>query len=203
MADSKLKKIAESFRDWGRDCWCDSGKDNTCGKRFTWQLGNLPYGYDHKYIYSRTGFNLKITDMQAALGLSQLDKLESFIATRRHYYSKLKKGLKPLEHKLILPEPTPHSEPSWFGFLITLKPEAGISRNELIEKLNKENIGTRLLFSGDIRKQPYFAHMEYREVGTFENTELIVTNTFWIGVTPMLTEEMLDYVIKVFNEILG
>lgn len=202
-SDSRLKKITESFRDWGRDCWCDSGKDNTCGKRFDWQLGDLPHGYDHKYIYSRLGYNLKITDMQAALGLSQLDKLDGFIERRKHNYQRLKEGLQDLQHKLILPEPTPGSEPSWFGFLLTLKPEAGISRNELIGQLNLLNIGTRLLFAGDLRKQPYFSPYAYREVGSFENTDLILTNTFWIGVTPMISDEMMDYMIEVFHQILA
>lgn len=202
-SDSKLKKITESFRDWGRDCWCASGKDNTCGKRFEWELGGLPYGYDHKYIYSRLGYNLKITDMQAALGLSQLDKLDGFVVQRKHNYHRLKTGLKDLQHKLILPEPTPHSEPSWFGFLITIKTDAGITRNELIAELSKQNIGTRLLFSGDLRKQPYFSNYTYREVGTFENTELILNNTFWIGVTPMITDEMLNHIISTFKTILA
>ncbi|MES2619222.1 MAG: lipopolysaccharide biosynthesis protein RfbH [Bacteroidota bacterium] len=200
-SDSKLKKITESFRDWGRDCWCASGKDNTCGKRFEWELGALPYGYDHKYIYSRLGYNLKITDMQAALGLSQLDKLDGFVAQRKHNYHRLKTGLNDLQHKLILPEATPHSEPSWFGFLITIKPDAGITRNELIAELSKQNIGTRLLFSGDLRKQPYFTSYTYREVGTFENTELILSNTFWIGVTPMITDEMVNHIITTFKKI--
>jgi len=201
-SDSRLKKITESFRDWGRDCWCASGKDNTCGKRFEWQLGELPYGYDHKYIYSRLGYNLKITDMQAALGLAQLDKLEGFIAKRRYNYNKLKKGLKDLEHKLTLSEPTPGSEPSWFGFLITVKDQAGFTRNELINKLTLQNIGTRLLFAGDLRKQPYFKSYKYRDSGTFENTEQVLNNTFWIGVTPMINDEMLDHTIKVFHDIL-
>ncbi len=202
-SNSKLKKIAESFRDWGRDCWCASGKDNTCAKRFEWQLGDLPYGYDHKYIYSRLGYNLKITDMQAALGLSQLEKLDSFITRRKYNFLRLKEGLSDLTDKLILPEATAGSDPSWFGFLITIKPTAGIGRNELIGQLNLHNIGTRLLFAGDLRKQPYFNSYIYRESGTFENTELILTNTFWIGVTPMITEEMLEHMIKVFHEILA
>lgn len=202
-SDARLKKITESFRDWGRDCWCASGKDNTCGKRFEWQLGRLPYGYDHKYIYSRLGYNLKITDMQAALGLSQLDKLDDFVARRRHNYKRLKEGLADLTHKIILPEPTPGSEPSWFGFLITIKGDAGISRNELVGQLTLHNIGTRLLFAGDLRKQPYFSAYPYRESGSFENTEIILNNTFWIGVTPMIDDEMLDYMIQVFHSILG
>jgi CDP-6-deoxy-D-xylo-4-hexulose-3-dehydrase len=200
--NSKLVKIMESFRDWGRDCWCAAGCDNTCGKRFEWQLGDLPFGYDHKYIYSRLGFNLKITDMQAALGLAQLKKLPQFIKTRRHNYSRLKEGLAHLKNKIILPEPTPHSHPSWFGFVITLKENAGINRNELIAELTKAKIDTRLLFSGDIRKQPYFEGHGYRVVGDLKNTDLILNNTFWIGVTPMINDDMIDYVIKTFNRIL-
>jgi CDP-6-deoxy-D-xylo-4-hexulose-3-dehydrase len=200
--DAKLCTIMESFRDWGRDCWCAPGKDNTCGKRFDWQLGELPHGFDHKYIYSRIGYNLKITDMQAALGLAQLEKLPDFIKKRRSNYTALKNGLSHLSDKIILPEPTPNSEPSWFGFLITIREKAGISRNELVAKLTKYNIGTRLLFAADLRKQPYFKKYSYRQVGTFFNTELIVKNTFWIGVTPMINEEMITYIIDKFNLIL-
>ena len=202
-SNSKLKKIAESFRDWGRDCWCEPGKDNTCGLRFCQKQGDLPMGYDHKYIYSRLGFNLKITDMQAALGLAQLEKLDEFIKIRRHNFDLLKHGLLKHSNKLILPEATPNSEPSWFGFLITVKKDAGISRNELVQKLNDEKIGTRLLFAGDIRKQPYFKDIDYRTVGDLPNTEIIVNDTFWIGVTPMINDEMIDYMIKKFDEILG
>lgn len=197
----KLKKIIESFRDWGRDCWCDPGNDNTCGKRFQWQLGDLPEGYDHKYIYSHLGYNLKITDMQAALGLAQLKKLSSFIETRNRNFTRLKEGLQNLSDKLILPEATPGSEPSWFGFLITLKDNAGITRNELVAKYTEANIATRLLFAGDIRKQPYFKNHEYRVVGDLKNTEIILNNTFWLGVTPMINDEMIDYVIEVTNKI--
>ncbi len=199
---TKLVTIMESFRDWGRDCWCASGCDNTCGKRFEWQLGGLPLGYDHKYIYSRLGYNLKITDMQAALGLAQLKKLPAFIETRKHNYSKLKNGLLHLKHKIILAEPTPNSSPSWFGFLITIKENAGISRNELIAKLTEKKIATRLLFAGDIRKQPYFKDVNYRVVGDLPNTEIILNNTFWIGVTPMINDEMIGYVIETFDKIL-
>lgn len=199
--NSKLVKIIESFRDWGRDCWCASGFDNTCGKRFEWQLGNLPFGYDHKYIYSRLGYNLKITDMQAALGLAQLKKLDQFILHRTRNFEKLKKGLTDLSDKIILPEKSENSEPSWFGFLITVKEKAGISRNELIAKLTEAKIATRLLFAGDIRKQPYFKEKKYRVVGDLKNTETILHNTFWIGVTPMINDEMTDYVIDKFHKI--
>jgi CDP-6-deoxy-D-xylo-4-hexulose-3-dehydrase len=202
MSSAKLKKIAESFRDWGRDCWCEPGKDNTCGLRFCQQLGDLPMGYDHKYIYSRHGFNLKITDMQAALGLAQLEKLDDFVRMRKQNFDLLKKTLSKHQDKLILPEATPNSDPSWFGFLITVKPEAGISRNDLVQRLNDKKIATRLLFAGDLRKQPYFKDVNYRVVGELKNTETIVNDTFWIGVTPMINEEMIGYVGKCFDEIL-
>ena len=200
--NSKLVTLIESFRDWGRDCWCAPGCENTCGKRFDWDLGDLPHGYDHKYIYSHFGYNLKITDMQAALGLAQLKKLPDFINTRKKNFEKLKMGLSHLQNKIILPEPTPGSNPSWFGFLITLKANAGISRNEIITKLTDANIGSRLLFAGDIRMQPYFKNVNYRCVGDLPNTENILNNTFWIGVTPMITDEMLDFIIETLNKIL-
>lgn len=201
-SNAKLKKIMESFRDWGRDCWCETGKDNTCGKRFTQQLGDLPYGYDHKYTYSRQGFNLKITDMQAALGLAQLEKLDSFVEVRRHNFRMLTEVLAKHTNKIILPQATPNSEPSWFGYLITVKKDAGISRDELTQKLNEKKINTRLLFAGDIRKQPYFADYEYRVVGDLPNTEIVMNDTFWIGVTPMINDEMIAYMGKCFDEIL-
>lgn len=202
-SNSRLKKIAESFRDWGRDCWCEPGKDNTCGLRFCQKLGDLPEGYDHKYIYSRQGFNLKITDMQAALGLAQLDKLDEFIKIRKHNYKLLFEGLQKHSDKLILPEASPKAEPSWFGFLITVKKEAGISRNDLVQKLNDKKIATRLLFAGDLRKQPYFSDYDYRIVGDLPNTEIILNDTFWIGVTPMINDEMIAYMLKCFDEILN
>lgn len=198
----RLVKIMESFRDWGRDCFCKSGKDNTCGRRFEWQLGDLPFGYDHKYIYSRLGYNLKITDMQAALGLAQLQKLPSFIESRRHNFNRLKQGLKQFEDRLILPEATPDSNPSWFGFLITIRKDAGISRNDLINQLNMAKIDIRLLFAGDIRKQPYFKNVDYRCSGKMTNTETVLLDTFWIGVTPSIDDRMIDYVIDTFGRIL-
>jgi CDP-6-deoxy-D-xylo-4-hexulose-3-dehydrase len=198
----RLKKIMESFRDWGRDCYCEPGKDNTCKKRFGWQLGNLPFGYDHKYTYSRLGYNLKITDMQAALGLAQLEKLDEFVRIRRHNFDRLKAGLSDLSDKLILPVATANSNPSWFGFLITIKPEAGISRNDLIDKLTEAKIATRLLFGGNIIKQPYFKNYEYRVVGELKNAEIVLNHTLWIGVTPMINDQMIDYMIKTFKEIL-
>ena len=202
-SNSKLKKIAESFRDWGRDCWCEPGKDNTCGLRFCQQLGDLPMGYDHKYIYSRLGFNLKITDMQAALGLAQLEKLDEFVKIRKHNFDLIKKGLEKYSNKLILPEATPNSSPSWFGFLITVKKDAGITRNDLVQKLNDKKIATRLLFAGDLRKQPYFKDYDYRIVGDLPTTDIIVNDTFWIGVTPMINDEMIAYMIATFDEIIG
>lgn len=198
----KLKKIIESYRDWGRDCYCDSGKDNTCMKRFGWQLGELPFGYDHKYIYSHLGYNLKITDMQAALGLAQLDKLPDFVSTRKKNFDALKKGLTKFQDKLILPEATPGSDPSWFGFLITIRKDAGITRNQLVEKLTAAKIGTRLLFAGDLRKQPYFKEINYRTVGELKNTEIVLNDTFWIGVTPMINDDMIQYMVKTFEDIL-
>jgi CDP-6-deoxy-D-xylo-4-hexulose-3-dehydrase len=201
--DVKLKTIKESYRDWGPDCYCQPGKDNTCKKRFEWQLGELPYGYDHKYIYSRLGFNLKITDMQAALGLAQLPKLPGFIDARRRNFTRLSVGLQDLQHKIQLPVPTSNSEPSWFGYLITLKKDAGISRKELLEKLNEHKIGTRLLFAGDLRKQPYFKGYQYRSIGDLPHTEAILNQSFWIGVTPLITDDMVDYMVKIFHSVLA
>lgn len=202
-SNSKLKKIAESFRDWGRDCWCEPGKDNTCGLRFCQQLGDLPDGYDHKYVYSRQGFNLKITDMQAALGLAQLEKLDEFVKIRRANFALLSQLMHKHSNKLILPVATENSNPSWFGFLITVKKNAGITRNELVQKLNDKKVATRLLFAGDLRKQPYFKDYDYRIVGDLPNTEIIVNDTFWIGVTPMINDEMIHYMVKCFDEIIG
>ena len=200
-SNSKLKTIMESFRDWGRDCWCEPGKDNTCGKRFCQKLGDLPEGYDHKYIYSRNGFNLKITDMQAALGLAQLEKLDGFVEARKRNFDLLTKGLEKYSDRLILPKATENADPSWFGYLITLKDNAGISRNDLVEELTYRKVGTRLLFAGDLRKQPYFKNITYRTVGDLKNTEIILNNTFWIGVTPMLNDDMISYMITCFDEI--
>ncbi|WP_135076123.1 lipopolysaccharide biosynthesis protein RfbH [Terasakiella sp. SH-1] len=199
----KLKKIIESFRDWGRDCFCAPGKDNSCGRRFCWQLGELPEGYDHKYIYSHVGYNLKISDMQAACGLAQVDRLEGFITLRKKNFAYLKEGLKPLEEFLILPEPTKNADPSWFGFPITLKDNAPISRVELLRFLDERKIGTRLLFAGNLTKQPYMSAKTYRISGELTNTDTIMNNTFWIGVQPALNEEMLDYVIQSFKKVLS
>jgi CDP-6-deoxy-D-xylo-4-hexulose-3-dehydrase len=197
--NSLLKKIIESIRDWGRDCFCAPGKSNTCGKRFEWKLGELPEGYDHKYTYSHLGYNLKITDMQAAIGLGQLTKLSKFIQTRQKNFSYLKNELKKFEKYLILPEPTPKSKPSWFGFSITVKESAPFSKNDLVNFLSSKLIDTRPLFAGNITKQPYFENISYRVVGNLENTDLIMNNTFWIGVFPGLTKNMINYVIEQFN----
>jgi CDP-6-deoxy-D-xylo-4-hexulose-3-dehydrase len=198
-----LKKIIESIRDWGRDCFCAPGKSNTCGKRFEWKLGQLPEGYDHKYTYSNLGYNLKITDMQAAVGLGQLTKLSKFIAARKENFSYLKKELKEFEKYLVLPESTPKSSPSWFGFPITVKESAPFSKNDLVNFLASKLIDTRPLFAGNIIKQPYFENISYRVVGNLENTDLIMNNTFWIGVFPGLTQEMLQYVVKEFKNFIN
>ena len=198
--DGRLSRALESIRDWGRDCWCAPGKDNTCGKRFQWKLGSLPEGYDHKYTYSHVGYNLKITDMQAAVGLAQLDSLPGFIAARRKNFAYLKERLKPLEDILILPEATPYSEPSWFGFLITLRDNAGFTREDLMRHLESRKVGTRLLFGGNLIRQPYFQDKEYRLGGALNNTDRIMRQTFWIGVYPGLTEPMLDYAVRSIEE---
>jgi CDP-6-deoxy-D-xylo-4-hexulose-3-dehydrase len=191
----QLSKILESFRDWGRDCWCDPGKENTCGKRFSWELGQLPKGYDHKYIYSHAGFNLKITDMQAAVALAQMDRLEDFIAIRKRNFNYLKAKLKEFESYFILPEATSHSDPAWFGFLLTIRDEAPFKREELMRYLNDHQVATRLLFAGNITRQPYFSGRNYKVSGSLQNTDSVMRNTFWIGVYPKLTEEMLDYAV--------
>lgn len=199
----ELKLIAESFRDWGRDCYCAPGKDNTCNKRFCWKLGDLPEGYDHKYIYSHLGYNLKITDMQAACGLAQLDKVDRFVAARKHNFNYLKNRLKSCEEFLILPEATEHSDPSWFGFTLTLRDTAPVSRVELLTYLNQHNIGTRLLFAGNLTRQPYMKDRTYRVSGELTNTDIVMNNTFWLGVYPALTENHLDYVAEHIERYLG
>ena len=203
LTDSpRLKKLVESFRDWGRDCWCAPGKDNTCGKRFEWQLGELPFGYDHKYIYSHIGYNLKLTDMQAAVGVAQLQKLPGFIAARKRNWRLLRDGLQQFEGFFILPEPTPHSDPSWFGFLLTVRPSAPFTRNQLIRFLEDRKIATRLLFGGNLTRQPAYQDIPYRVVGDLRHTDLAMNQTFWIGVYPGLTAEMIGYVIEMFAEFL-
>ena len=188
-----LQVLIESFRDWGRDCWCDPGKDNTCGKRFDWQLGTLPCGYDHKYTYSHIGYNLKATDMQAALGASQIEKLPKFIARRKENFQYLSAKLKPVEECLMLPEATPGSDPSWFGFPIAVRKNAPFNRDELIRALEEKKIATRLLFGGNLLRQPAYEGCEYRVIGELRNTDFVMNNVFWIGVYPGLTPEMLDY----------
>lgn len=195
-----LKTILESFRDWGRDCWCEPGKADTCGKRFDWQLGQLPHGYDHKYTYSHIGYNLKMTDMQAAVGVSQLKKLPEFIARRRANFAALHRGLKDLEEFFILPEPTPNSEPSWFGFPLAVRPDAPFNRNQVIAFLESRRIATRLLFGGNLLRQPAYQGITHRVVGSLENTDFIMNQVFWIGVFPGLTSDMLAYVLDVFHQ---
>ena len=189
----KLERIAESFRDWGRDCYCEPGKDNTCNKRFSWQLGDLPFGYDHKYTYSHSGYNMKITDMQAACGVAQLDRLEGFIKKRKENFNYLYKNLKELEEFLILPEAEKNSEPSWFGFPLSLRKNNKFSRNDLIKYLNDNKIGTRLLFSGNLIKQPYMKDINFKVQGELKNTDFVMENTFWIGLYPGLSLKHLDY----------
>jgi CDP-6-deoxy-D-xylo-4-hexulose-3-dehydrase len=192
----RLKTIVESYRDWGRSCYCNSGKDNTCGKRFDWQLGDLPHGYDHKYTYSHIGYNLKATDMQTALGCSQIDKLPGFIEKRKENFCYLYEALECLEDILILPQATPGSDPAWFGFPIGVRDDAPFSRNELIRHLESKKIGTRLLFGGNLTRQPAYKGRNYRVIGELTNTDYVMNNVFWIGVYPGLTEPMLDYVIE-------
>lgn len=192
----KLERIAESFRDWGRDCYCEPGKDNTCNKRFSWQLGDLPFGYDHKYTYSHLGYNMKITDMQAACGLAQLDRLEEFIVKRKENFNLLYKSLKNLEEFLILPEAEKNSDPSWFGFPISLRKNNKFNRNDLIKYLNNNKIGTRLLFSGNLTKQPYMKGVNFKVQGELKNTDFVMENTFWIGLYPGLYKSHLEYSVS-------
>jgi len=194
-----LRTLVESFRDWGRDCWCAPGKENTCGKRFDWQLGELPHGYDHKYIYSHVGYNLKATDMQAAVGVAQLKKLPGFIEARKRNFSHLKAGLKALEEFFILPEATANSDPSWFGFPLLIRETASFSRNSLIDLLNSRRIGTRQLFGGNLVRQPAYAGLNYRVIGDLQASDHVMNQAFWIGVYPGLTKEMLDYVVETLH----
>ena len=205
--NNQLKLIAESFRDWGRDCYCAPGKDNTCNKRFCWTNrelgGDLPDGYDHKYTYSHLGYNLKITDMQAACGLAQLDNLEHFVARRRENYAYLRKRLETVEVFLQLPEATPNSEPSWFGFPLVLRTDSRIKRIDLINFLDQNKIGTRLLFAGNLTKQPYMAGQNFRVSGELTNTDIVMNQTFWIGTYPGLSFEHLDYIVEKLEEFFG
>jgi len=203
--DTQLKRLVESFRDWGRDCWCPSGKDDTCKNRFTQQFGELPLGYDHKYVYSHLGYNLKVTDMQAAIGCAQMGKMSAFIEARRKNWNMLREGLDDLQDVLILPEPTENSEPSWFGFLLTVKEDTGFTRDELVGYLEENKIQTRMLFAGNLLKHPCFDEMRkngdgYRVVGELINTDVIMNRTFWIGVYPGMNEEMVQYMISKMRE---
>ncbi len=202
--DPLLHRLILSYRDWGRDCVCPSGRDNLCGHRFDGQFGELPQGYDHKYVYSHLGYNLKVTDMQAAVGCEQLQKFPSFIERRRHNWDRLRQALLPVADKLILPEPAENSVPSWFGFLISVKPESGIARNDVTRYVEEHNIQTRLLFSGNMIKHPCFDELRgtdaYRVAGSLNVTEFIMNQTFWVGVYPGMTDEMIDYMAKIITE---
>ncbi len=194
------KPIIESFRDWGRDCWCDPGCDNTCLKRYEWTLGELPPGYDHKYTYSHLGYNLKSGDIQASIGNAQLEKLDSFIEARRKNWKFLRENLKPLENFLLLPEAQENSDPSWFGFAITVLPESPLTRDQIVALLNEKQIGTRLLFGGNLLRQPGFLNTPRRVVGELTNTDIVMRDTFWIGVWPGLSQQMLDFMVASFFE---
>ncbi|MEO8813495.1 MAG: lipopolysaccharide biosynthesis protein RfbH [Caulobacteraceae bacterium] len=198
-----LRRIIESMRDWGRDCWCAPGKDNTCEMRFTRQMGNLPYGYDHKYTYSHVGYNLKITDMQAAVGLSQLDRVEGFIADRRRNFGLLTLGLTPFEDRLILPKATPNSDPSWFGFPITVREGAGFIRDDFVQFLNQRKIATRFLFGGNLVRQPYMQGRNYRVVGDLTNADIVTERTLWIGLFPGLTPDHIAYMVETIGDFLN
>ena len=200
---AELRRVAESFRDWGRDCYCPPGKDNTCTKRFGWKLGELPEGYDHKYTYSHLGYNLKISDMQAACALAQMDRLDHFIRARKDNFNYLKNRLKSCEEFLILPEATENSDPSWFGFPITLREDAPVNRVNLLTYLVQNRIGTRLLFAGNLTRQPYMLHRKFRISGALDNTDTIMNNTFWIGVYPGITAEMRDFASEKIETFLG
>ena len=197
-----IKVLAESFRDWGRDCWCEPGKDNTCGKRFDQQFGTLPAGYDHKYVYSHIGYNLKVTDMQAAVGVAQLAKLDGFIEARTRNFDHLYEGLSDLEDVLVLPKATPNSEPSWFGFPVAMRPEAPISRNDLVRALNDRGIGTRLVFAGNLLRQPAYLDITHRVVGDLTNADFVMENALWLGVFPGLTPDHIDHVIDVVHTLI-
>ena len=200
-SNPQLKLMIESFRDWGRDCWCDTGKDNTCGKRYDWQLGDLPHGYDHKYTYSHLGYNLKATDLQAAIGLEQLNKLDGFIERRKRNFNRLKAQLKVVEDFFILPEATPNSEPSWFGFILTVRENDTNLRNAIVRRVEEAKIQTRMLFSGNIIKQPAFNGREYKVVGGLAHTDKIMNDAFLIGVYPGLNDDMIDYMAETVTNV--
>lgn len=195
-----IKRLAESFRDWGRDCWCDPGKDNTCGIRFQWQLGNLPYGYDHKYTYSHIGYNLKATDLQAAVGVSQMDKLPQFIEARQKNYQALRQGMAELEEFFILPQATPRSVPSWFGFPLSVRPEAPFDRRQAVQFLESRKIGTRQIFAGNLVRQQAYQNIEYRAIGDLTNSDFVMNQSFWIGVYPGLSKDMIDYTLTALHD---
>jgi len=200
-----LKRLVESFRDWGRDCWCPPGQDNTCKRRFDRQWGELPLGYDHKYVYSHFGYNLKVTDMQAAVGCAQLEKLPSFIAKRNQNWQTIRTQINDLSDFFILPEPTPQSQPSWFGFMLTVRENAGFSRDEIVQHLESKGIQTRMLFAGNLIKHPCFNEMRmtgtgYRVISDLKKTDIIMNQSFWIGVYPGLSSEMIVYVIEKIRE---
>jgi CDP-6-deoxy-D-xylo-4-hexulose-3-dehydrase len=206
--DPLLKRIVESFRDWGRDCWCPPGRDNTCGRRFSRQFGKLPRGYDHKYVYSHFGYNLKVTDMQAAVGCAQLEKLPDFINARTRNWEKLREGLTGLSDRFILPEPSRDSDPSWFGFLLTVRKDAGFKRDEIVKYLESKGIQTRMLFAGNLINHPCFDEMRlkrrgYRVIGKLSNTEVIMNQSFWFGVYPGMSEEMLNFIIDCVKNFVG
>ncbi|MEK7748414.1 MAG: lipopolysaccharide biosynthesis protein RfbH [Nitrospirota bacterium] len=203
--DAKLTRLIESFRDWGRDCWCDPGKDNTCGKRFEWQLGDLPCGYDHKYTYSHFGYNLKATDMQAAIGCAQIGKLPSFVAARKQNWKQLREGISEFSDRLILPEATEHSDPSWFGFLLTVRENAGFTREDMVSHLESNGIQTRMLFAGNLIKHPCFDEMRksgegFRVIGDLANTDQIMRDTFWVGVYPGMKDGMVEFMVDQMKE---
>ena len=202
-SNANLKSLVESLRDWGRDCWCDPGKDNTCTKRFEWQLGDLPFGYDHKYVYSQIGYNLKATDMQAAVGLSQVAKLDRFIEARRANFAYLKERLLPVEDVLVLPEATAGSEPSWFGFPLTVRDNCPVDRRAIVTFLEGRKIGTRLFFGGNLLRQPAYANIPHRRVGDLANADRVMTRTFWVGVFPGLSAPMLDWIVTSLREAVG
>ena len=195
--NASLKKVAESFRDWGRDCWCAPGKDNTCGERYCQKLGELPEGYDHKYTYSHIGFNLKVSDMQAAVGLSQLTKADHFVARRKENHAMLLGMFKEFEEHFILPVATENSDPSWFGFMLTIRETSPINRNKFVEYLENNKIGTRLFFAGNMLRQPAYSTINYRKIGDLENTDLVMNNSFWLGVWPGLEKKHYEYIIDV------
>jgi CDP-6-deoxy-D-xylo-4-hexulose-3-dehydrase len=195
-ASARLKKLAESFRDWGRDCWCEPGKDNTCGKRFDWQLGGLPHGYDHKYTYSHIGYNLKLTDMQAAVGVAQLQKLPAFIETRNRNFQTLYEGLQELEEFFILPQATPRSAPSWFGFPLAVRRQAPFTRDQVVRHLETNRIGTRLLFGGNLVRQPAYRDVARRVIGDLPNSDFVMNQVFWVGVYPGLSNELMQFIIE-------